>query len=336
MKMKLFLFCCSIYTYTCFAQSGLTVSANNAIAILSGTTFSVDGLSLQPTTDFAITGTNTMVRNTTLQHASFNPSIHRSFLWGSTVTNFNGAIQMFYTDAELNGIPENALTLNIHDGTIWRAYTAGVTRDGVNNHILTTSLGGVDFRELSLASVSTPLPLKWGATMAFRKDAHARIDWETQDETLIVHFQVEASLDGISWRKVGAAVPGKNQPRQWYQVIDTAITSHKTFYRVRMTEVTGHASYSNVIAVQALHRLAEGPAVYPNPALHFVNLQYFTAGIMIKQAVIFNAEGKKVVQANGLLSSKAVIDISRLPAGTYFIRAFLSDGTTDHFTFLKQ
>lgn len=140
---------CSLHART-FSQ-GITVTAGSDIFMGAGAVVSLDSLVLLPTSPFNITGTRNESRTATVAHPISKPYIKRVYHFSATTTPFTGGISIYYRDAELNGISESALTLNIHNGTAWNAYPAGVTRNGVSNYVTTTGLSSVPLNELTLA-----------------------------------------------------------------------------------------------------------------------------------------------------------------------------------------
>lgn len=114
----------------------LKVSDGSNMTILNGTVFNVENLTLIPSADFTISNT-TLGKFTTVTHTTANPYISRVYRFTNNTNAFSGSVQINYTDgAELNGIPENQLTLNIHNGTSWNAHPA-TTRNGTINFVLT-------------------------------------------------------------------------------------------------------------------------------------------------------------------------------------------------------
>jgi hypothetical protein len=75
----------------------------------------------------------------------------------NTSNPFSGKIQINYRDgSELRNIPENALNLNIHNGTAWKAYKPA-NRDATNNFVLTSGLSCVRLNELTLTDCPAPV-----------------------------------------------------------------------------------------------------------------------------------------------------------------------------------
>lgn len=107
----------------CFAQN-LTLTNGVSINISSNTEFFVNGLSFNPSADFAITSPNSISRSST----AIDPqSINRVFNADNVLSNFQGTMTFFYEDSELNGVNENNLVLQVRDDFgVWNSYSGSL------------------------------------------------------------------------------------------------------------------------------------------------------------------------------------------------------------------
>lgn len=132
-------------------SQGVYIKSGSNLFIGAGAVVSLDSLVLKPTANFNITGLNGETRTSTVTHALGKSYIKRVFHFSATTAAFTGNVIFYYRDAELNGIAESALTLNIHNGSTWTAYTTGVTRNSTSNYVSTDGLRSVPLNELTLA-----------------------------------------------------------------------------------------------------------------------------------------------------------------------------------------
>lgn len=141
----------------CLQAQILTVSPGTDMTIKSGTVFSADSLILTPSADFTLSNLS-LKKSTAVSHALPNPYIARVYQFSNNSNPFKGSVQINYRDgAELKGIAESSLTLNIYNGTKWNAY-APTTRDATNNYVLTSGINCVALNELTLAG-DCPAPV---------------------------------------------------------------------------------------------------------------------------------------------------------------------------------
>jgi len=315
------------------AQSGLYISSGTSFFITSNSVVAIDGIVLEPSANFTINGNNSLTRNTAIAHPASGNYIGRVFNWGSTVNSFTGGIRIYYSDSELKGIPEPNLTLNVHNGTAWAAYAAGVTRDGTNNIVTTTGLNNINLNELTLADAMAALPLTWGNVSAIRKDGQALVKWQTYDETAVDFFAVERRTAGTGWMPVGNSVAASNTTGvHTYSLNDASVSAATTYYRIKQVDINGRFTYSTVVSVGALDTPA-GLIMYPNPASDHMVLH--ADNNSIAAVTVYGLDGRMITAATPK-SNTYRLDVARLPAGIYNIQVFLSDGAFFNQSFIKQ
>jgi len=132
----------------------ITISPGSDLTIKQGTIFSADSLILTPSADFTLSNLK-LNKNTSASRPLLKPYIARVYQFTDITNPFSGTVQINYRDAELKGINETRLTLNIHNGIVWNAYPA-TSRDAVSNFVLTSGLNAVAFNELTLADTCPP------------------------------------------------------------------------------------------------------------------------------------------------------------------------------------
>ncbi|MDN3654294.1 HYR domain-containing protein [Ferruginibacter paludis] len=183
----------------------LTVSPGTDMTIKPGTVFSADSLVLIPSADFTISNT-TLNKSAIVTHALPNPHIARVYQFDNTSKPFSGSIQINYLDAELKGIAENLLELNVHNGTAWKAF-APANRDAVNNFVLTASLNCIPLNELTLAAECAPPKIQCPANIVVNANPN-RCDATVQfDLPVVTDACGNASLAQIAGLGSGAAFP---------------------------------------------------------------------------------------------------------------------------------
>jgi hypothetical protein len=315
------------------AQTNFAVQSSTTFTIRAGTPFFVDGLIMQPTSHFTLNAPNQLAHNTTITNTIAGTYINRVYKWNNTLPAFWGTITMDYLDAELNSIPEADLTLNVHDGTAWASYAAGVTRDGINNRVITSGLSNVTVQELTLASVFVPLPVQWGPIKAYRKGNLAYIEWSTSHESNISHYAIQKSTTGVSWQQAGELVPASNTSHQVYIQPDSGISNAKTLYRIQQVSSDNHIGWSPVVTVEALNsRFAV--LIFPNPASNRLVVRS-ESPVSIQSISIYTTEGKLLLTRK-IHTPEYNLDIARWLPGTYLLQVTGADGRVTHTPFIKK
>ncbi len=109
----------SFITIHGYAQSSLYVSSGANFYITNGTYVYIDGFVVKPSADYNITGENSVTRDATATPPPPTTYIQRVYLFLQILPAYSGDITIYYQDAELNGLNENTLNLNVYNGTAW-------------------------------------------------------------------------------------------------------------------------------------------------------------------------------------------------------------------------
>jgi type IX secretion system substrate protein len=315
------------------AQNSLYISSGAAVYISAGASLTTDGLVITPSSDFAITGLNDLTRNTTLFHTSANPHIQRVYRFANTLSPFSGTLTIYYRDVELNGLVENELTLNVHNGTSWSAFATNITRNGSANFVTTSALTNISLNELTLASETLPLPMHWLKVEATRRNNLTYVSWRTADETNCESYQVQKSFNGRDWKNAGSAVAARNEagPND-YQFTDAAERASLTYYRIVQTNRDGKIEYSIIVVIRSDN--TEGILLYPNPAGDQVNI-LAEGRLQLRSIQIYNAAGMLIAAENITNTIVYTLNTNRFPGGNYTVLIRLTNGTVVTRSFIK-
>lgn len=292
--------------------------AEQVFFISGGTVVSIDSLVMAPSSNFIITGPNAFTKNAFVTHLTSSNYVQRVFHFSSTLASFSGAIGIYYRNAELNGLAASTLTLNVHDGVSWNAYAANVTRDATNNLVTTTGLSNISLNELTLAGLSSPLPLSFTFFNAFCNGSSITLSWKTAQEFNTNVFEIERSADGRHWQLLGKiAAAGYSSAGGKYTWMDS-LPLPTALYRIVETDIDRRIHISSVIRSSC--SVSELLTTYPNPvhdaATIYINLSR-SATVTLR---LYDAKGSLMKQTQANLSPGAnliQLDMTTLAAGTY-------------------
>lgn len=100
------------------------------------------------------------------------------------------------------------------------------------------------------------------------------LSWKTQSEINSDHFEIERSVDGFSYTKIGTkAAAGNSATESNYSDVDPNMASDVYYYRLKMVDIDGRFSYSNVAIVKKAGGV-KGVRVFPNPSRGEVSLEF--------------------------------------------------------------
>jgi len=141
-----------------FSQS-LTIGASGNVIIADGATVEVANLALTPSAEYTISGANDLTQSSTAVTSNGNSSISQVHSTTTTLENYLGVVTLKYDDADLNGITEADLVLELQssDGS-WTSYTPSSV-DSNNNAISYDFASAVSFKAITASSSSATLTI---------------------------------------------------------------------------------------------------------------------------------------------------------------------------------
>ena len=295
-----------------FSQSSLYISAGTNVVVSGGTALVVDGFSLKPTADYTITGLNSATRDAVTVPASPTPYINRVYRFLSNLPSFSGDITFNYLDAELNGLSENLLNLNLYNGSSWTLY-APSARDNVNNFVTTTGLTNIVFNQATLAQIAL-VPVTITNVKAYQKNAGVQVEWRSEQEVNIDSYDAERSQTGVQFTSIGKITARNNTGGGVnYSLFDPSPESGLNYYRIKIIGQSGEIKYSLVVKVN-IGKATGGISIYPNPVIgNSVGLQMnnMPAGIYIVS--LTNTMGQRLAAKTISHSGGSAAEILELP-----------------------
>ena len=190
------------------------------------------------------------------------------------------------------------------------------------------------FRGVAPAPVLGNLPVKLISFTAGKINNDVRLNWSAADAVDFSHFEVERSVDGLTFSFIGkVGFQQSVNSNTFYDFTDAGIlniTPQRTlYYRLKLADVDGSAGYSKMVTVTIDQNREGGISVCPNPFNNkiFVKTENSISGKI--NLSLSDMWGRTVVSTNTLLPSGAnTIPFSapaRLPKGTYFLRVLIND-----------
>jgi Secretion system C-terminal sorting domain len=319
-----------LFSQVAVAQNQVTVTTGTDLFISSGTEFSSEGLTLIPSSGFTINGGN-LVKGTTVSHSTSNPYISRVYQFSANTAPFTGTIRIYYDDAELNGLNETALKVNIHNGTSWQTIASN-TNNTVSNFVLSNAISSTVLNELTLADALSTLPLKWGPVAAYRLGQTVKIEWTTYQEVNVSGFSIERSIDGRNWTSIiNGVAAGNTDAARSYTQTDATYNPQRLYYRIKQLDMDGKFSYSTIVPVAAIKDFST-LIVFPNP---------FTSGFNIGNADLSKIQTVELFSNSGTLvkrwrTPQSAYTVQTLAAGIYTVKIIMTDGSQQQLLLQKH
>jgi hypothetical protein len=148
-----------LFTSTFIFSQPLSIGENGSVIIANGATLEVANLALTPSASYTISGANDLSLSSTAVTSNGNSSISQVHSTTNLVENYIGVVTLKYDDADLNGITEADLVLELQssDGS-WTSYTPSSV-DTNNNAISYDFTSAVSFQSITASSSSATLTI---------------------------------------------------------------------------------------------------------------------------------------------------------------------------------
>ena len=264
-------------------------------------------------------------------------------LTGGAPTSGTGSVNNGIGSASISTADANSLAAKgIQFSSITGLFTVSnpslLPRAGVTLPPITVTtidlLGGVNTNPVILITGANPLPVELSEFTAIAyKNVDAQLAWRTASEKNNDHFDVERSLNGTDFEKIGQMKgQGTTTSPTAYTLTDAGIgakVNSAVYYRLQQVDADGTVSFSPVRTVVFSHSLPATFTIAPNPARENTAVDLRSMPVGTYQLSLFDATGRllRQVKANG--GNTCTVDVQMLASGTYLFRlsGVANDGT---------
>ena len=157
----------------------------------------------------------------------------------------------------------------------------------------------------------------------FSRKNYNELNWQTTSEINNNYFDVEKSIDGITYEKIGeVAGHGSSNINQFYNFLDNNIKTNINFYRLKQVDFNGKYNYSKVVKIGGNASIDEEVfTVFPNPSKDFAAVQIKDFARENYQVSLYDIKGK-LIQNSTLYQGSTIVyfDLRRLYNGEYIIK----------------
>lgn len=153
--------------------------------------------------------------------------------------------------------------------------------------------------------------------------------WETANEDRINRFEIERSETGSLFKLIGqVAAAGQNNAGKNYKFTDTHPSGSANYYRLKMVDLDGKFSYSNMILFKGQGSLTAN--VLPNPFSESLTLQVSLKKTQLLHMRLIDASGAVIytTEVKGRQGKNIISfhDLSAIPNGNYILQLRNSEG----------
>jgi hypothetical protein len=240
-----------------------------------------------------------------------------------------------------NNVPYSAPSYDDNPNfALMSSTTPGTTTNGLNY----TQISGVtSFSGGTGGIVLLPggfLPVQWLYFNVENQGNANRVLWATASEENTQSFEVERSLDGVSFEKIGTkAAAGNSSLTNYYDFTDNNPVNGLNYYRIRLLNTDGTDEFTEIKVVENKFASTDF-AVYPNPSsdiIYFNSTADKAEDIKVEILDILGRVVKTEMHKSVVGKNNVGLGISNLQAGSYSLRVtFLNSNKTNSAKFVKK
>ena len=141
------------------------------------------------------------------------------------------------------------------------------------------------------SAVNVVLPVEILTFTAKEYNRTGVLDWQTDNEMNLDHFEIEQSNDGYKFQNIGTV---KKNSKQEYRFIDKQPFGGTTYYRLKMVENTGDTKLSNIQPINI--NTPTKIKIYPNPTSSEMTIDYQSENRGEVNIQILDLLGKVILQ----------------------------------------
>ncbi|MBP9548694.1 MAG: T9SS type A sorting domain-containing protein [Chitinophagales bacterium] len=177
---------------------------------------------------------------------------------------------------------------------------------GASNPVTVTNIGVTSFSNFVIGlDTFYILPIELAEFTGWNNGIANELHWKTYSEVNADKFEVEKSIDGISFNSIGeVSAQGYSSTMHQYVFYDYNPLAGVQYYRLRMLDFDGTFKFSNIISIDADGSGVHAILIYPNPVQNNLHLE-----------IISSADTKVVLRIYDVLSKLVYENIQSIQPG---------------------
>jgi len=188
-----------------------------------------------------------------------------------------------------------------------------------------TGNSGFNFIVTGTAVIEEPLPLQLTGFSGNRQNGYNYLQWQTANEINTKTFELERSTDGTNYTKI-ASLQSAGNGDNMYVYNDPFVSATKVFYRLKIIDLSGSFTYSQIIWIDADAK--SYIKIYPRPASNVLNIHMGDSKLLNSTVMLYDVTGK-LLKSFSIQNIQQQLDISRLSHGLYILK--FEDGRAERF-----
>ena len=275
-------------------------------------------------------------------NAQVNFTINGNVMGTVTTTGLNSSISVIVTDPDAPGDPnDNINKIEIFYGIPGSGNNATLLTSNTGStslsyaHITTINTGYYYYAKITQADgdiiwtspiwinrIATVVPLELTKFTGQQEGELIKLNWTTENEINVSHFEIQHSADGINFEKIGTVSSKYLTTATDYDFIDASPVKGMNFYRLKQLDKDGQFKYSPIVPVLFSLSIVKEIKINPNPVISQLNMVLTLSENASLVYKIYTAEGREVKAATAsVIPGRNTIStgVSNFAAGTYMI-----------------
>jgi hypothetical protein len=189
-----------------------------------------------------------------------------------------------------------------------------------------------------IVTSSAVLPINFEYFTGRRQNDNHQLSWKLNCENGSDYFDIERSNDGINFKKIGT-VAITNGCSTAFDFDDKSALTGKNYYRLKLMNVSGRASFSNIILLLNQKDGFELIGLFPTIVKTNALLNISAANKARVDVNVLDGQGRLVQQINQYLVSglnQIDMNFTTLAAGAYFVKVVAENGDEQTIRFIKE
>ncbi|CAN5157264.1 hypothetical protein BH09BAC2_BH09BAC2_24140 [soil metagenome] len=208
--------------------------------------------------------------------------------------------------------------INVLQGLAAGNYTIEIYSDAPST-VGTQYLSNLSTNYKATFTVTAPLPVTLTGFRAYQKSNGINVEWKVAQQINVSSYSVEKSASGIQFNKAAIVPASAVAAYSWY---DADPLNGANFYRLKITDINGAVTYSNIIKV-IISSAKAAVNVFPNPVSgNTLTLQLVNIAAGNYQVMINDLAGRFIytttLQHQGGSSSQT-LSINNISSGSYLL-----------------
>jgi len=183
---------------------------------------------------------------------------------------------------------------------------------------------------LTLTNTCSSLPVDFIGFTGTTKNNFVSLEWKTTRETGVDYFEIEKSLDGIQYSRIGTQAAGNELSLVYtYKFSDSQPLAQRTYYRIRVINLNGNKEHSETISFVPGSAFLNTVNIAPNPFNARLTLNLNSKTVFKATVSMYDAQGRLVLAEEWKINSgqnqKMISPKTILSNGIYLIRITTSN-----------